>query len=458
MEAIKMAFKPVNKDHYFRSFGTWLFDITNVLPNKEETVRRRLQDFSYAELEAHMNKHKVLHELPINKEYESLIKVVTEVLQHFKETNVLDGILLPFEEAVSPLQGVELQSIEDIYLNYGENGEGGQRNPKPRHILQMLRRWAINRLHCGVARKSPTTGQFFVNEGQQRSIAGSIVGRTQFAYEYEISDDPIVDLLQFKSENQGKLRASDVEITLSDALAVKRRLEPYAEKKRADLQDLKYTEIVKVTGLDHKDEEFKNYKIWNELTGKRHFRLVNDENKIEKVTRGACTNLSQIKDIFDTRDYTDEIIGEALDLYEMTWSQKRLETADLIGLLETIYYNQDWLFHKDTDREYVYLKIRNALRDQWPNKLNGKGSSPAWKQIQEEMKRQFPYTTREEKEENSYLYSVDSTRISKHMWIAQGFYSVLSKRLPEEFANKLVRPTSVHESLIYDLDIPTVGV
>jgi hypothetical protein len=453
-----MAFKPAQKEHYFRSFGTWLFDVTNVLPNKEETIKRRLQDFSHAELESHMNKHNVQAELPINRQFESLIKVVTEVLQHFKDTGVLDGILLPFEEEVSKLQGSELQSIEDIYLNYGENGQGGQRNPKPRHVLQMLRRWSINRLHAGVARKSPTTGRFFVNEGQQRAIAGCIAGRIRFAYEYIVSDDTMVDLLQFKGENQGKLRASPVEITLSDACAVRKQLEPHCEKKRTNLQDLNYTEIAKVTNLTYKDEEYKNYKIWNELTGKRHFKLVNDENKIEKNSRGACSNLSQIKDIFDTQDYTDEIINDALDLYEMTWSQKRLETADLIGLLEIIYFNQEWLMHKDTDREYVYLKIRNSLRDQWPNKLSGKGSSPAWRQIQEEMKRQFPYVTREEKEKNGYLYSADSSRITKHMWIAQGFYSVLSKRLPKEFADKLVRPTSVHEDLTYDLDIPTVGV
>jgi hypothetical protein len=140
------TFNPVEKEHHFRSFGTWLSDVTKVIPTSASTIKRRLQDFSEAELDAHMDKYKVLAELPINKENENLQRVVEEVLTHYKSTGVLDGILLPFEERKSRLRGVEKLPIRDIWLNYGEDGQGGQRNPKPRHILQMLRRWDVDGL------------------------------------------------------------------------------------------------------------------------------------------------------------------------------------------------------------------------------------------------------------------------------------------------------------------------
>ena len=145
-------FKPIIKEHYFaRTFGDWLFDVTGVVPTKEETAKRDLRDFSENELNDHMKKHKVLKELPINKEFESLENVTIAVLRHFKETGVLQGIRLPFEQTKSGLKGVEKAHITDVNLNYGEDGQGGQRNPKPQHILQMLRRWRSNGLTVGLA-------------------------------------------------------------------------------------------------------------------------------------------------------------------------------------------------------------------------------------------------------------------------------------------------------------------
>ena len=135
----------------------------------------------------------------------------------------------------------------------------------------------------------------------------------------------------------------------------------------------------------------------------------------------------------------------------MLFRSKRLETADLIGLLETIYYNKDWIFEKGFDKDLFQVKLMNALREQWPNKTSGKGSTPAWRQIQDEMQEQFPYKTKDDKEKNVKYYSVDSTRIAKHMWIAQGFYSVLLQRLPKEYAKKLVQPVTVETNMKFPL-------
>lgn len=451
-----MSFNPVEKEHFFRGFGTWLSDVTKVIPSDKSTYKKRLQDFSEAELDKLMDKHGVLYELPINKEFENLERITIEVLNHLKSSGVLEGILMPFEERKSRLQGVEKYAIRTIWLNYGEDGQGGQRNPKPRHILQMLRRWDPDGLTAGNARQDPTDSKVYVNEGQQRSIAGCIIGRTEFAYEVLPSTESIDDLRQFKRENQGKLRASEVELTLSDALVVKKSLEDYCAKKKIDITEITYAEVCKQMNLNANDDEFINFKIFNELSLKRNFRLVNDENKEEKNIKGACSNITQLKEIFETSDYSDDIINMSLDLYEYIWPLKRLETADLIGLIETLFFNKDWIFSKEFDKDLFQVKLMNALRDQWPNKLSGKGSSPAWTQIQDEMREQFPYKTKEDKEKNVKYYSVDSTRIAKHMWIAQGFYSVLSKRLPKEYAGKLVRPSSVETQLTFDLDIPAI--
>mgnify|MGYP003345734143 FL=1 len=450
------TFNSVEKDHHFRSFGTWLSDVTKVIPTDKSTIKRRLVDFSEAELEDHMDRHKVLSELPINKENESLQRVVEEVLTHYKSTGVLDGILLPFEERKSRLEGVVKTPIRDIWLNYGEDGQGGQRNPKPRHILQMIRRWNPDGLTCGNARKDITNNRVFVNEGQQRSIAGCIVSRTEFAYEVLPSTDDIDDLRQFKRENQGKLRATEIELTLSDALVVKKSLEDYCIKKKIDITEITYVEVCKQMNISKSDDEFVNFKIFNELSLKRNFRLVNDENKEEKNLKGSCSNISQLKNIFETGDYTDDILTLALDWYEYIWPLKRLETADLIGLLETIYYNKDWIFEKGFDKDLFQVKLMNALRDQWPNKTSGKGSTSAWKHIQDEMQEQFPYKTKDDKEKNVKYYSVDSTRIAKHMWIAQGFYSVLGQRLPKEYATKLIQPYTVEAKTVFPLNMPVI--
>jgi uncharacterized ubiquitin-like protein YukD len=450
-----MSFSPIQKEHHFRSFGTWLSDVTKVIPTDNSTIKKRLQEFSEAELDKLLDRHKVLHELPINKEHESLERVVTEVLNHLKSTGVLEGILLPFEEIKTRLIGVEKHSIRDVWLNYGEDGQGGQRNPKPRHILHMLRRWNPDGLTCGNARLNPEDGRIFVNEGQQRSIAGCIVGRTEFAYELLPSSDSVDDLRQFKRENQGKLRASEVELALSDALVIKKVIEPYCEKKKIDITDLTYAEVCKELKLNKADDEFVNFKIFMELSLKRNFRLVNDENREEKKLKGACTNLSQLKEIFENTDYTDDILTLSLDLYEYVWPLRRLETADLIGLLETIYFNKDWIFDKKFDLDLFKVKLMNSLREQWANKTSGKGSTTAWDQIQDEMKVQFPNKSKEDKEKNYKWYSQDSTRIAKHMWLGQGFYSVLSKRLPKEFSKKLVRPIRA-DGVAYDLDIPVI--
>ena len=184
--------------------------------------------------------------------------------------------------------------------------------------------------------------------------------------------------------------------------------------------------------------------------------MVNDENKEEKNLKGACSNISQLKAIFETTAYSDDVLTLALDWYEYIWPLKRLETADLIGLVETIYFNKDWIFEKDFDKDLFQVKLMNALREQWPNKTSGKGSTPAWRQIQDEMSEQFPYKTKEDKEKNVKFYSVDSTRIAKHMWIAQGFYSVLSQRLPTEYATQLVQPYSVETKMVFPLTMPVI--
>jgi hypothetical protein len=454
MEA-HMSFKPVNKEHYFsRTFGDWLFDLTGVVPSKPETAKRDLRDFSENELNEHMRKHKVLKELPINKEYESLENVAIAVMRHFKETGVLQGIRLPFEEERSGLKGVELAHITDVNLNYGEDGQGGQRNPKPQHILQMLRRWRLNGLTVGLARKNPATGEYFVNEGQQRSIAGSIIGRVEFAYQYEESEDPLIDLIQFKTENQGKLHASDAEILLSDAISVKRRLEEYCDKKKTDILDLSYAEICKVLKMDHRDEEFTNFQIWNELSNRQSYKIVNADNAEEKNNRGSVSNVSQLKEIFDCKEYTLELIQDALKLYHQAWGQRRLETADLIGIIETLYFNKDWLYNLDKDEfQFAMIKLSNALEEQWPNKTRAK---TAWSNIQDARSDQFPNKTKDDKEKNGFLYSAASTRVAQHMWIAQGFYSVLTQRMKPEWSEKLVRPTSAEDGYEYDLNMPVV--
>jgi hypothetical protein len=460
-------FKPLLENHPIPKgyFGDWLHDVTGVNPTDPTTYTMRLNGMTESALNDHMKKHGVLEELPIDEEYANLLEVAKKVLTHFQETGVLEGILLPFEEVESTLNGCELQKFEDIWLNYGEDGQGGQRNPKPKHILRMLRQWNPSRLTAGLARKSPSTGQVFVNEGQQRSLAGLIAGRAKFPYVYELSDDPIVDYIHFTTENAHKLRATDIEIACNNGLRIKKTVERQLKKGQL-LEKTSYEQICKLTNLDTTDDEFVDFKIYNELVLKRGFKLMNEATvKAMKTseTSGICSNISQLREIFECKDYTDQILFLGLDWYKAFWSMRQLRTADLIGLLETIVFNKDWIFHEDIDIDVVKSKFGTALTRQWPNvKPGADGSRAAWDYIQKAITEQFPYKEKDDRAANDQWHKGAADRgVPEHMWIAQGFYSVLDQRLPATkgegavFKEKLKQPVT-STGLIYDLTIPAV--
>lgn len=460
-------FKPLLDQHPVKGYGKWLQNVTEVDPEDATTYTKRLGEFTASELDIHMKECGVLEELPINKERASIKEVMECLLNHFQETEVLKGILLPFEQVESTLKGCELQKWEDIWLNYGEDGQGGQRNPKPRHILQMLRQWNPSRLTAGLARKNPADGKVYVNEGQQRTLAGLIAGRSKFPYVYELSNDEIIDYTHFTTENSHKLRATDIEITCNNGLRIKKTLERDYLKKGQSLDKMSYDQICKVMNLSTSDDEFIDFKIYNELVLKRSFRLMN-EGTVKAMknsdTSGICSSISQLREIFECKDYTDQIIGLALDWYQEFWSQRQLRTADLMGITETIYNNKEWLFDPETDMDVVRVKFKGALTRQWPNVRPGQeGSKPAWDHIQEARKAQFPVYEKDGNDVyvNDVYYKEAHSRLAHHMWIAQGFYSVLIQTLPKTkgdgatFASKLVRPTTA-SGLVYDLTIPVI--
>lgn len=454
-----------NKKHAFdpRGFGNYLFSVTEVDPANPGDARP-IGSFSKKELEKLMNKHKVDKEINLNKEKETLPNIVDAVLNHYKETGVLKGILLPFiafEKEESKLQEPDevMYDINKVSLNYGPDGEGGQRNPKPRHILEMLRKWNINLLTIGMARRD-SNNFVYVNEGQQRSIAAAILGKERMCYQCIISNDDAWDPIAYKGENSGKLSQSNVETYESDAVIVKNQL---TKSGNGDHLTIGYDSVQTITKLHPEADEFIHYKMKRILNWDRHpvIKMVNsDAPSKDRFATGHCSNYNQMFDIFETTEYTDNndrILKSALDFYQRVWSKRALITGDLILFLEFFYYNQEWFYSlDDNEQEYFLVRMKNAIQPVWVDNTTGNsgaGNSAVWKLVQDARKDAYPNKTTSDHKENGIYYSYASPRVAQCMWIGTALYSLLKARMNEEDASKLVQPTVKTEDgtvLTYD--------
>ena len=449
------SFKPVQQDHYFggEQFGDWLFKLTGVDPYAPGPNARHLADFTEDEWESHLTKTcKLSKELHIGKQYISATELVKEMLKEFRDKGVFKGIILPFEQTNSNLKGVELQHIEDINLNYGKEGVGGaQRMPKPRHVAHIIRKWAVDGLTVGLARKSPTTEEFFVNEGQHRILAGAIVGRRHFALQYIESDNEIVDIIQFGRENQGKLTASVWEVMANNAVMIINQIEEECRRIKRDpdaYNSLTYEEIIKLCNLSPKEDSFIDYKIVREICLKEGIAIVNDGSPNASQSK-TCANPKQLQEIYSQKEYTDEMRSMAVDIYLTEWRHRRFLTADLIGIIETLYYNWKWIKSlSEKEKRTLKANMAFALQTVVPDTAKSAGLRDIINKKRGEL-----YPKKGSNGAYSELYLEEAPRVSECMWIATGFYEVLSQHIEmESWITRLVKPTS-KSGYHYDLGI-----
>lgn len=449
----KHAFDP-------RGFGNYLFNVTEVDPNAPGDAKP-IGSFTKKGLERMMSKHNVLNELNLDKDKETLPNIVDAVLNHYKETGILKGILLPFITGPSDLQEPDeiLYDINKVWLNYGPNGKGGQRNPKPKHILEMLRKWQINLLTVGMARRN-SNGEVFVNEGQQRSIAAAILGKTKMCYQCIISDDDAWDPIAYKGENSGKLSQSNVETYESDAIIIKNQL---AKANKGDHLELGFDSVQELTKLHPEADEFIHYKMKRILNWNRSYpiEMVNsDAPSKERFATGHCSNYNQMFDIFETPEYTtkeDRILKSALDFYQQVWSKRALITGDLILFLEFFYYNQDWFYSMtNEEQEYFLIRMKNAIQPIWVDNNTGNsgaGNTAVWKIVQDARKDAYPNKTISEQQTNGVFYKYASPRVAQCMWIGTALYSLLKVKMNKEDAELLVQPfTKTEDGTIITYD------
>lgn len=445
MNNIKHAFDP-------RGFGNYLFSVTEVDPANPGDARP-LSSFSKKELEKLMTQKKVQTEINLDKDKETLPNIVDAVLTHYKETGVLKGILLPFITEKSLLQEPDelLYDINKVWLNYGPNGKGGQRNPKPKHILQMIRKWEINLLTVGMARRN-SNGEVFVNEGQQRSIAAAILGKTKMCYQCIISNDDVWDPIAYKGENSGKLSQSPVETYESDAIILGNQLEKATKGPHTQLG---FDSVQEITKLHDEADEFIHYKMKRILNWDRThpIEMVNsDATSKERFSTGHCSNYNQMFDIFETRQYTsndDRVLKSALNFYQQVWSKRALITGDLILFLEFFYYNQDWFYAmSNEDQEYFLIRMKNAIQPVWVDNFTareGAAHTAVWKIVQDARKESYPNKKTIDQEKNGRFYKYASPRVAQCMWIGSALYSLLKARMNKDDADKLVQPYTTAE-------------
>jgi hypothetical protein len=467
---MKVKFTPIYGDvHPFekRGFGKNLVSVTEVEPSNPPDNAVKLTSLSKKQLEQLCNKYKVAHELPINKDQESLPNIIDAVLNHFKETGILKNIVLPFITEKSPLQEPEemLYDINRVFLNYGPNGKGGQRNPKPRHVLEMIRKFNIKLLTVGMARKN-SNSQVFVNEGQQRSIAAGILGKTKMCYQCLTSDDETDDPIAYKGENSGKLSQSDVETYESDAIIAKNALEKYLVKNgRGEHTDLDFANILNILKIGPEQDEFVHYKMkrilfWDRSMAQQIHLVNSDSDTRTRFATNHCSNYSQMEDIFETDQYADNndrVLKSALDFYQRVWSKRAMVTGDLIMYLEFFYFNQDWFYKLDkNEQEYFLIRMKNAIQPIWVDNETGNkgaGNKAVWDVIQDARSTYYPNKTVADKQVNNIYYSSASPRVQQCMWIGTALYQLLKERLEESDSEKLVQPFVITEDgtrLVYD--------
>ncbi len=468
---MKVKFTPIyNETHSFekRGFGRHLIKVTEEDPSNPSPNAVKLTSLSKKQLAKLCDKHKVQHELP-NFPYEqrSLPEIIDAVLNHYKETGILKNIILPFIQESSPLQEPEemLYDINRVFLNYGPDGKGGQRKPKPRHVLEMMRKFNIKLLTVGMARKN-SNGQVFVNEGQQRSIAAGILGKTKMCYQCLISDDPADDPIAYKGENSGKLSQSDVETYESDAIIAKNALDKYLVKNgRGAHTDLDFASVLNILKLGVEQDEFVHYKmkriLYWERSAAQQIHLVNsDADTKTRFSTNHCSNYSQMWDIFETDEYTDNndrVLRSAFDFYQRVWSKRAMITGDLIMFLEFFYWNQEWFYKLDeNEQEYFLIRMKNAIQPVWVDNETGNkgaGNKAVWDVIQDARALSYPNKSVADKNANGIYYSAASPRVQQCMWIGTALHQLLKERMDEEDAKLLVQPYVITEDgtkLVYD--------
>ena len=453
------------KKHPFdpRGFGNYLFKVTEVDPENPGDARK-ISSLTKKQLEKLMSKHKVANELDLNKEKETLPNIVDAVLNHYKETGILKGILLPFiGNQKSLLQEPEemLYDIYKIWLNYGPNGKGGQRNPKPRHILEMIRKWELNLLTVGMARRDDSSGgDVFVNEGQQRSIAAAILGKEKMCYQCIVTDDATWDPIAYKGENSGKLSQSSVETYESDAVIIANQLE---KETKDDHTKLGFNSVATITKYHPSSDEFIHYKMKRILNWDRSnpIEMVNaDASREDRFATSHCSNYNQMFDIFETDEYVAEdnrVLKSALDFYQQVWSKRAIITGDLILFLEFFYYNQEWFYAMNkNDQDMFLVRMKNAIEPVWRDNTTGNkgaGNNAVWSVVQDARKEAYPNKTIEEQSKNGIYWKYASPRVQQCMWIGTALHSLLMDRMDSEDTEKLVQPFTTAEDgtvLTYD--------
>ena len=446
-------FNPVNQEHFFgdEQFGDWLFKVTGVDPANPGPNDKSITEFTEEEWAKHMTAHKVPGEITIDPQVIDATVLVKELLKVFRDTEVLKGIILPFEQEKSDLKGVEKQHIMDLKLNYGRKGiNGAQRMPKPRHVLEIIRKWAVNGLTVGLARKDPVEEVFYVNEGQHRTLAGAIVGRVDFALQYIESESEIVDIIQFGRENQGKLSASVWEVMANNAMMVIAQLELEGKRIKRNPETFTYDEVAKICNISKRSDQFIDYKVVREIAIKEGITILNKESDRKKESR-TCSNPKQLQEIFAETNYSDEMRSMAVEIYLKEWRNRRFETADLIGIVETLYYNWEWIETlEDREKRHFIIDFADALRTQIPDRAH---TRTLWHRIEEQRKKLYP---KNGPDADSYakLYSQASPRVSEGMWLASGFYEILSQHSSmESYHDKLVRPMT-DKGTVYELSMP----
>lgn len=145
--------------------------------------------------------------------FPSLFEVVNLVLSVLKETEALKGVDLDWQPANALIAADTLpfETFKDVNEVYKNNDV--QRGIMLQHLFRdILFKFDVDNVLCGLARYSPTEERYILNDAQHRFVACVILGIEYIPLQVKRSDKKSVDVKQYGCVNNNSLPSSEFDM------------------------------------------------------------------------------------------------------------------------------------------------------------------------------------------------------------------------------------------------------
>jgi hypothetical protein len=307
--------------------------------------RTHISKLSYAELEERIKKLPIYVSTDTLGEFPTMFEIVNTILMKIKQSRALYGVDLNW---IGTLKGTGLIRPDEMYKDVSKCAKNNkaQRGVQLRHLVgDILFRFNPKWVQSGLARYSPSTGMFYLNDAQHRYIGCVILGVREIPLEYEISEFKSVDVQQYSCVNLGSLVASEY------------------DKYRTMVETVR---IALSEGYEITDPDFlAAWRVFNIL--KNHDCKLIEKGGDLPTGNLECTGAGNLLKHY--KDYGDEVFTRAVDINASVFTKAAMATQNILGICEFIKRNVNTLNGNDM---FVDMYIIESLTHHYPdNRRNG---------------------------------------------------------------------------------------